>query len=163
MTQTFGNSDPRPFGFDAALEFPPHNLASGLELINGRLDIIDNDFTGFVYDYDDLVKASLTVPQRDFPLIKTAFPTWDNDARKQGASLLPRELDPAGLPGLWVRGLIDQARTKPFFSEPIVCINAWNEWCEGAYLEPDVHYGYAYLNALGRAVAGEERSPKTLR
>ena len=162
MTQTFGNSDPRPFGFDGALEFPPHNLASGLELINGRLDIIDNDFTGFVYDYNDLVKASLTVPQRDFPLIKTAFPTWDNDARKQGASLSFANSTPQAFQN-WVASLIDQARTKPFFSEPIVCINAWNEWCEGAYLEPDVHYGYAYLNALGRAVAGEERSPKTLR
>ncbi len=54
----------------------------------------------------------------------------------------------------WLSRLVERAVRTPFHGEPIVCVNAWNEWCEGAYLEPDIHFGAAYLNATGRAVTG---------
>ncbi len=35
---------------------------------------------------------------------------------------------------------------------PIVIIEAWNEWGEGSYIEPSTEHGFAWLNALRRAI-----------
>jgi len=152
MAQSFGDTDPRPFGMDAAVEFPPHKLTDRLNIMNESLHVLDPDFSADVYDYDALVSASLEEPPVPYDLIKTAVPGWDNDARRQGAGLVLHGATPDAYQA-WLEQLVRRAATAPILGESIVCINAWNEWAEGAYLEPDVHYGAAFLNATARAVA----------
>ncbi|MBV9734943.1 MAG: glycoside hydrolase family 99-like domain-containing protein [Acidisphaera sp.] len=152
-SQSFGDHDPTAFGMDAAIEFPPHKLVDGLATRNDALHILDHEFSAQVYDYDALAAASLAAPPPPWPLIRTAIPGWDNDARRQGAGLVVHGATPAKYQA-WFERLVRQAQERPFFGEALVCINAWNEWAEGAYLEPDLHFGAAFLNATGRAVAG---------
>jgi len=45
-----------------------------------------------------------------------------------------------------VRQFLDEGRTQP----RIFTINAWNEWTEGSYLEPDTVHGMQYLEAVKR-------------
>ena len=34
----------------------------------------------------------------------------------------------------------------------ILFLFAWNEWGEGAYMEPDIKFGHGYINALREAL-----------
>ncbi len=163
MAQSFDAFDPTRFGFDAAVEFPPHKLAVGLERRNAGLRQFDPQLSAHVYDYDDLVAASLEEVAPGFPLIRTAVPSWDNDARRQGAGLVLRGSTPEKYQA-WLAELVARAAAAPALGVPVVCVNAWNEWAEGAYLEPDQYFGAAYLNATARAVtrAGGTMAAKLL-
>ena len=41
-------------------------------------------------------------------------------------------------------------------NKEFIFLTAWNEWGEGAYLEPDVKNGYAYLEAVKKALSETE-------
>ncbi|MBV9786370.1 MAG: glycoside hydrolase family 99-like domain-containing protein, partial [Acidisphaera sp.] len=153
MSQSFDDHDPRDFGMDGAIEFPPHKLVGGLATRNDGLQLLDPEFSAQVYDYEEIAGRALDAAAPAYPLIKTVIPGWDNDARRQGAGLVVHGASPARYQA-WLERLVQQARARPFFGEALVCVNAWNEWAEGAYLEPDQHFGAAYLNATARAVTG---------
>jgi len=153
MVQGFGDNDPTLYGLDGAIEFPPHKICQDQPVITGTVDLLDPDFAGYVLRYDDVIGRATAEPVPDFPLIRTTVPHWDNEARRPGNCLVMHGSTPTKFEA-WVRQSVVFAREHPVHGEAIVAVNAWNEWAEGAYLEPDVHYGGAYLNALSRAVHG---------
>lgn len=153
MAQSFGNHDPHEFGFDGAIEFPPHKVVVGADVANSECHVFDNNFSARVYKYEDIINSAKRETAATFPLIKTVFPSWDNDARRQGQGMSVIGSSPA-LYMDWLDHVIRYANQNPVFGERFVCINAWNEWAEGAYLEPDVHFGGAYLNATARVITG---------
>ena len=154
--QIFGLSDPRPYNFDAAVEFPPHNLsqtkyAEGLQFLN-------NNFEGRIYDYSDAVEQMSRVVWPDYPLYKTLIPSWDNEARRPGKGTVFWGATPT-LYKHWLDAICRATDAHHASDdEKLVFVNAWNEWAEGAYLEPDRRFGYAYLQATREVL---ESFPKT--
>lgn len=153
MVQGFEDNDPRKYALDGAIEFPPHKVSRHVPDMNSELTLYDSNFKGHVRDYQQVVEVSVNEPPSAFPLIKTASPHWDNDARREGRGMVLHGSTPERFER-WMNKLAERAIEYPFFGEPLVFINAWNEWAESAYMEPDVHYGHAYLNAAQRAVHG---------
>ena len=149
QTFTFANiGDPREIGFDAAVEFPPHcNPAYEVRDITNSLDLINLRFEGKVYDYKDLIRSFYhNARSATFPLFKTVSPGWDNEPRKPGKGDAFAFSSPK-LYQTWLEDACQHAMAQKWSKENFVFINAWNEWAESAYLEPDRKYGYAYLQA----------------
>ena len=146
---TFGLTDPRALGFDAAVEFPPHGevlaeyacAASGLRA----------DFGGHVLDYDRVVERQVSLAPRPFRTYRTAMAGWDNTARLGPRATIYHGATPESYER-WLRSLVTAARLgHP--DHRLVFVNAWNEWAEGAHLEPDQRFGTGYLEATRRALA----------
>lgn len=143
VARSFDITDPRPFGFDAAVEFPPHQVS--VEEITYKKTIINQSFEGRIYDYASLAKKYGAIIEKDFTNFKTVMPSWDNEARKPGKG----HIFDGATPESYAYWLASAAKTTLLNSNDkrLLFINAWNEWAEGAALEPDRHYGYAYLQA----------------
>lgn len=139
---------------DAYYEFPPQNLY--LPEKNHHYRWLEGHVESKLYLYADALAEAKKIHEEEvtpIPLYPGAMPGWDNEARRprrghifEGASpLLFQE---------WLQSAYARADRNP--QERLVFINAWNEWGEGAYLEPDLRYGYANLAALRSVV--EEHS-----
>lgn len=146
--QTFGFEDPRPLGFDAAVQFPPHNqLHHPRFRINDAIQIANPDFHSYIFSYPEVVKYKEAEPEdAAYSLYKTVFPSWDSEPRKPGRGTIFAHSSPQ-LYARWLRAAGQWTLKNHPSEERFVFINAWNEWAEGAYLEPDRRYGYAYLQA----------------
>ena len=76
---------------------------------------------------------------------------FDNSARKKKEFVIFQNYSPEQFYML-NRKIIEWTTAKYNNANRFIFINAWNEWGEGTYLEPDEKYGYASINALSKAI-----------
>lgn len=100
------------------------------------------------YSYKDTVAASIKRPIRNSKEWVGAFPGWDNTPRRGKNAILYD----GSTPDLFEKYVETQLKkSKAAGQEGVLFINAWNEWAEGAHLEPDEKYKMKYLEALKNA------------
>jgi lipopolysaccharide biosynthesis protein len=140
-------ADPSVFGVDAYFEFPPHKVAA--QPLRPLPPRISERFQGALFDYNRTVTASLA--QLNEPITgrrhRCVMAAFDNTARKASGQIY-HGATPTNF-RRWLRGTIQHECYQ--HGERVVFINAWNEWAEGTYLEPDCDFGCGWLEAVASA------------
>jgi len=139
---THGNDDYTRFGFDSGVEFPPHNAYEGY--MNHEIQFHE-PHRGTAMQYGTVAQSFLDRHYTGERIYKTVFPSWDNTARTQNRAVFMYNGTPENYE-YWLAATMDQVQEQND-SDPLVFINAWNEWAEGCHLEPDRRYGRAFLKA----------------
>ena len=117
-------------------------------------------YSGLVLSYDRMVRRALEYHSPSFSLYNGAkftlmpgvCPGWDNHARRSNRGMIFHEATPKKY-GEWLKAACEYTVERNAPEERIVFINAWNEWAEGAHLEPDRYFGYAFLAETGRVLS----------
>jgi lipopolysaccharide biosynthesis protein len=142
--QSFGILDPAPYEFDAAVEFPPHGTPT-MDL-TAQTRKTNSHFEGNIYDYLAKALSMIHRPAPEYTLFRTVMPSWDNTPRRQDTSAIYINSSPETYE-YWLGKAVEYTIAHHTRDERLVFINAWNEWGEGAHLEPDRRYGHRYLEA----------------
>lgn len=138
----------------AVLEFEPmFTLKYGRNKIQRVLDktltFIHNSINGnnlLLYRYENIWKAILHRKQmnREKKIFLGGFVDWDNTPRKGKNGLIIQGANPEKFSKFFSLQL---EKAKKMESE-FIFVNAWNEWGEGTYLEPDTVFGLKYLQVI---------------
>jgi hypothetical protein len=131
MCESDGDTDdPAELGFDATVEALPEATRAA---------------------FGEVAAVALERPAPSWTRYAAVAPGWDSTPRHpEGGALIWRDSTPQRY-GQWLATALDRQR-KAHGGDGIVFVNAWNDWANGAHLEPDTYWGRAYLQATKEVV-----------
>lgn len=139
-----GNSFKNSSAFNSNVEFEPFYSTSNLVK---ACDRFRRKFKGvqLTRSYDHITRKSISkIPKHNMKTIPGIFVDWDNTARKDPAFIMKGfSLEKFSR---YVEKKVKKG--KKVYNSEFMFINAWNEWAEGTYLEPDKKYGHSILSIL---------------
>lgn len=99
------------------------------------------------HDYDAVWEQLIKIRNENgLTTYPGAFVDWDNTSRYKHRATIFNGASPERFK-FWFEKLIASMPERNL-SENLIFMNAWNEWSEGTYLEPDDRHGYQYLEAI---------------
>ncbi|MBP3687037.1 MAG: glycoside hydrolase family 99-like domain-containing protein [Alphaproteobacteria bacterium] len=151
--------NPADWGLDAVMEFELLNIFG----LREKKVVKTDDKANFrVFDWAEYINGGKMRRTYAYKTFRTVFPRWDNSARKSYSGALIFDGSTPDVYGKWLDYALEATREDFEGEERLLFINAWNEWGEGAMLEPDRHYGYAYLDKTREVLDGRYvRKPDT--
>ncbi len=151
-TLTRGAVSPAHYGMDAAVERPLHDWTDGA-VADIRQELKPyGSINGSFLDYSEVADHYMHKElESDGVLFRSLVPTWDNTPRYGSEAIGLHRFTTAKFQE-WFEHLIRYSIESLPADRRFVVVNAWNEWAEGAHLEPDTRFGYGYLNSIGRGL-----------
>lgn len=140
-------------GFDACCDFPPHGAVSAASP-PARTPHVSAGFRGMILDYEAMARHFAHASGAMAKRIPTVALDWDNTARRGLHATITTGFTLEAYQN-WLATVISKVQQERVGEERLVFINAWNEWGEGTYLEPDQCYGRGRLEATRAAIRGE--------
>ena len=147
-------TDMRELGFDMTEHHEPQLGVLGWDAVDDRprrSKLIRNLKKGVfsptfkIFTYRESVELMAKV-RPTFPNFPCCITGWDNTARRGRHAIVMVDPDPEVF--RCQLSLVTKSVLHKDIDERIVFINAWNEWAEGMYLEPDARFGHDYLNVV---------------
>jgi lipopolysaccharide biosynthesis protein len=151
--------DPRTLGFDGTLNFEPRlgvlpyylndrmsirKFCNNLKyrIFSSRLKIYD-----YSYAHDKMAEVRLP-----YPYFPCTFVNWDNTPRRGRDGIIIHNSSPGKFEYYLYNSFKKLEEMNFGREENFVFINAWNEWAEGNYLEPNTKFRCVYLEAVRSAL-----------
>lgn len=140
---------------EAVLFFEPsytvhHDIKKYERLFNRLRNLPKSLLLGKLYfktlSYDLIWKKIIErQPLNNKTTFKGCFIDWDNTARKRKKAMIFNSVNPQKFGDNFRKLVID-------YKEEFLFVNAWNEWAEGTYLEPDCKNKYSYLEEISKSI-----------
>lgn len=148
------------YKLEALFEFFPQGITH-MKDIYKKEKIINPLYRAKFFDTNKLINEKKYMYDCNANLFKCCFPNWDNTSRKCYNGAFVFQTEPHNYKK-WLTDLLLWTKNNKKRNEQFVFINAWNEWAEGAHLEPDQKYGYAYLQATFDALKDFENTQQNI-
>jgi len=131
---------------DGLVRFPPGS-GIGLQSVRDVAPGVRDDLTGDIYSYDAAVDGAdlATAGPGGLRVHPGVMPGWDNTARRDAAAYAFHGGNPVSFRRWLARAAEAAGRAD---GEPLVFVNAWNEWAEGAHLEPGERFSRGNLETV---------------
>lgn len=98
------------------------------------------------YKYDDIIRHSITPEDYEPRIYPQLIPRRDRSPRSGRTAMIYYNSTPESFK-IAAENAVRCVESRDM-DHRLIFLNAWNEWGEGAYMEPDVRFGHGYIDAL---------------
>ena len=140
--------DVTEWGADAMVEYPPHEIDRFTDKYIPE-GYVNPWFNGTIFNMSSFIDDKrYMLKHENRTYFRSVLTSWDNSARKATSKgRVFHGLNPDTF-RIWLKDAVVESKAIHTEEEDIVFVNSWNEWAEGSHLEPDLKYGYGYLQAV---------------